>query len=1190
MENSYRHTYPTLGVLAGWQYYWTATSLSYLDPIYRGIRQAARDLNCNLLLGCGMGLSAAANDPLRPAWPLAADESDFVPIGPWNTDGLIVVNPLHAPARSRHVQAMIAAGHPLIFVGAGEPGPTIVADNAGGITQALHHLVQHGHRRIAFIAGSRDDMEGDTGDRLRAYRAGVTDYGLAADERLVAFGRHVFAGGRAAMQQILAAGAAFTAVLASNDESALGAIQVLQESGRRVPDDVAIIGFDDRPESAVRQPALTSVHVPLFKMGYQAVEHLLRQMQGQPAASQPIRVSTRLAVRASCGCGRNPIVAEAAKAEASPAHVARRMARAVLVELQSLGEDEIETLCRDLIADFMNCTRADRPDDFAQAIAPILARAATVRDDSHGWQAAISILRDELPQLLAAATPDALGRGYAALDQARMTISAAMRLQHRQAVVDRRQMGDRVGLLTARLLSALDENQVYEILAQHLPEMGIGAAWVALFEAQGDDPVAWSHLRAVTAPGHPRLRMRSREFPPAAWLAADQPFSLALAPLQALRSGAGFVAFEAVRLELLGAIAQQMSGALNTAQLYRDATEGRRLAEEANRLKSRFLSTVSHELRTPLNIIVGMSGLLRQESSRPDLQLPEQVRQDIDRIHANAQHLGRLIGDVLDLASSDAGQLRLTHDFVDLGQVMRQAAETGRRLTEAKGLAWREALPESGPWVWGDRTRLQQVALNLISNAVKFTARGEVGIHVAVGADAVTVSVHDTGLGLPLAEQPAIFDDFQRSERSIARGYSGIGLGLAVCKRLIALHEGVIGVRSGGEEGGGSVFYFTLPTVAVPAQTPPPPPAQTLPALPQVLVLAARPVSRRLQEHLQSRGFDVRVLPITDATAWLTQLLSGRFSAVVLDISEAAEHGWQALKLLKSNPATQNIPALFYAASADSGLVLELDYLTKPIEIAELTRALDQRWLATEEVGHARTFLVVDDDPHTLDLHTRIIQAQLPTNRVLRARNGAEALARLQQAPVDLVLLDLMMPELDGFGVLEAMRADPRTRDIPVIVITGQTLTETEMARLSHGVATVMSKGLFDLDETLARLEAALKHKQKLSNEAQRTMRKAMAYIHQHYAEPLSRHALAHHVGLSDDYLTYCFRQELGMTPILYLNRYRIAQAKTRLLSTDMSITAIALEVGFSTGGYFSRLFRRETGLSPEAFRRQGAA
>ena len=1192
MARDYRHGRPTIGVLAGWQFYWTTTPLSYLNPIYRGIRLAAAELGCNVLLGCGMGASATAGDLLRPAWPVPSSESDFVPIGPWNTDGLIAVNPMHSQTRSDYFQDVIATGHPVVFVGSGERGPTILADNAGGILQAMRHLVEHGHQRIVFVAGSPEDMTGDTGERLRAYQSALGTFGLAEDPRLVAFGRHVSSSGYAALRQILCSTVPFTAVLASNDESALGAIQALKEAGRRVPDDVAVIGFDDRLESSVQEPALTSVQVPLFKMGYRAVEVLLQQLEEHSEPEQRIKVATRLVVRESCGCGRSAVLADVLDAttpqawmldpDARYSRLVQTMAASVLAEAQGLSAAEVYALCERLVETFVVSVAQNDPTRVQKVLDEILRQAVAGRDDAHLWQAAISVLRNELPNLAASwSQPSAEEVGREVLHQARITISAAMRQQHRQYLVDQHWTGDRLGRLTASLQTALDEPQIYEALAQHLPEMGIDAAWIALFEPEGDDPIAWSLLRAVTA--QLQTTIRSRDFPPEGWTPDDRPFSLALLPLVGRLGKTGFVAFDTSHLEVIGAIAQQLVAALNTAQLYREATEGRRLAEEASQLKSRFLSTVSHELRTPLNLIVGLSGLLLQESDEGGAPANEPYRADVERIHANAQHLGSLIGDVLDLASSEAGQLRLTKEFVDLGEALRMVAETGRQLAENKGLAWHATLPDSGPWVWGDRTRLRQVTLNLVSNAVKFTARGAVSLSLEASGGSATVTVRDTGLGIPPAEQQAIFDEFRRSERSITRGYGGLGLGLAICKRLVELHGGAIDVRSTGEEGSGSTFTFSLPTVPSPAVRKPQLAAAPV-AEQTILVLTPLPAgSQRLREYLTRRGFDVQVARVEESQTWLAQLLAAAPSAVVLDVSQASELGWYALKTIKGNPATQDIPVLFYAGSQDSGAVLELDYLTKPVELAELTRALDQQWLAADRP--ARTFLVVDDDSDTLEMYARIVQAHSSSNQVLRARNGREALEMLERAPVDLVLLDLMMPEMDGFAVLEAIGQRESMRDIPVIVVTGQVLTEAEMARLNQGVATVLSKGLFSLDETLVRLSSALERQQKLSSEAQRLVRKAMAYVQQNYQEPLSRHDLALHVGLSDDYLTYCFRQEQGMTPIAYLNRYRVTQAKRMLKETGKTITEIALDVGFTDSGYFSRVFRKEVGLSPDAYR-----
>ncbi len=1170
---------PTIGVLAGWQFYWTATPLSYLNPLFEGLRAAARDVDVNLLLAGGIGLAASSDDPFRPAGPEPALDADFVPIGPWNTDGLIVVNPLHSPARSRYIHDLIAAGHPVLFAGSGEGGPEIIADNAQGIQQAIQHLAGHGHRRIAFIAGSRDDLAGDSGDRLQAYQAALAaDEQLTLDPALIAYGRHVFDGGYAAMQTILASGASFTAVLASNDESAFGALQALKDAGRRVPEDVALIGFDDRLETLIQTPPLTSVRIPLYDLGYQALLQLLQMIAGQAEARGQRRVPTRLVLRRSCGCSWDDEAAPSPPVgtpAARPRRVEEAMTQAVQLEARRLGVDEIQAHCEGLTV-----ALPAGPEAFRQALDGVLRRCEAIGEDVSVWQAALAVLRRDAEAKwepgLAAPLAEALDRGFNRL-------AALSRRQARRTAVDQRQMLDRIAHLTAQLLLVTEEAQVFEILACHLPAMDIQRTLVAFFRADGDDPVAWSEPHLILPSSTGLAHFPSRQFPPPGVFPSTGALSLVLLPLVCQRGPTGYVAFETVHLSVYGSLVPQIAAALDRAQLYRDALEGRRLAEEADRLKSRFLSTVSHELRVPLNLIMGLSELVLKESDEDGPPLTDPLRQDLDRIYANAQHLSGLIGDVLDLASSDAGQLRLNQELVDLGQTLRLVAGIGSQLARDKGLAWRAELPESGPWVWGDRTRLRQVVLNLVNNAIKFTARGEVGLSIEAAAQTVTVAVRDTGIGIPPEEQPFVFDEFRRSRRSLAGGYGGLGLGLAICKRLAELQGGVLRLESTGVDGEGSVFCLTLPTA-------PPPPAH--PAGPprteqSILLLTGRPDSgERLRMLLSRHGFDVRVVALDASREQLAQLLAAPPAAIVVELGPAAERGWEILKALRANPASQDVPVLFSSLSGDLGAVLELNYLTKPVGLTEITQALDQQWLITGEPAAEKTILIVDDDPNAVEMHARMVRSHSARHRILKARNGHAALALLSYERVDLVLLDLMMPDLDGFGVLEAMRASAATRDTPVIVLTGQTLTEADMRRLNQGVATILSKGLFTADETVAHIQTALGRQRKLSSQAQRLVRRAMAYIHEHYAAPITREGLARHLGMSEDYLTLCFRKELNMTPIAYLNRYRVNQAKALLTDSDQSITEIALAVGFSDSGYFSRVFRQKVGLSPEAFRR----
>lgn len=1181
MSGQFRNERPTIGVLAGWQFYRTATNLSYLAPIYRGISKAALDLGCNLLLGCGMGPSASPTDPLKPAWPVPLPEQDYVPIDRWNTRGLIIAVPLHSPTRSEYVQELIKAGHPIIFIGSGETGPAIVTDNSGGIFEAMQHLFQHGHRNVAFIAGSQDDMLGDTGERLQAYHQFCEDRDLNKDPRLVAYGQHIYSGGFLAMQKILESGVEFSAVMASNDESALGATNALKAAGLRIPNDVAVIGFDNRLEGAVHEPGLSSIHVPLFDIGYRAVELLLQYIEEKTLPAETIKVETRLINRESCGCDRMTSkagVAQDGLPDDYPDRLVEKIARTIMNQAQSLTEEECRLFVRRLVETFASAGRKGDWSAFQDALYEALKRTEEREDDAHLWQEAISILENSTSPL--SSTAESI------LDEAREAISAKMQQQHRRYVIRERWTSSRLSLLTAELLTALDDEQILGILGDHLPEMNIHTAMLVIFEPDEDDPLAWSTVRDVLSREKKPIRYKSREFPPPGLFDEELPFTLSLIPVVDQSGQLGFMVFGTEHLDLYGAVVQQVGSALNTARLYRQATEGRRLAEEANRLKSRFLSTISHELRTPLNLIVGLSSVLLQEGEGERSQIPDSTLKDIKRIHAYAQHLGGLIGDVIDLATLDAGRFRLNKELIDLGDALQMVAESGSQMTADKGLNWRVEIPNIGPWVLGDRTRLRQVVLNLVNNAIKFTKQGEVSLSLTSDGSLATLSVRDTGLGIPPEEQEVIFDAFRRSERSIAMGYPGLGLGLAICKMLIEMHGGTMGLRSTGVEGEGAEFHLTLP-VQAPPQREATRSGENQRTQQSVLVLSSEPGSNeRLCALLKQRGMRVREVLTGTHADWQAKLDGDIPDVIVLDVTTQSSLNWATLKTIKENPATRGVPIYLYASSEDGDSLMSLDYLTKPVELDEMTRVLTQQWSSVDPVRQPRTILVVDDEPNTLDLHARIVQSQSTSNRVLLAGSGIQALQILGQEKVDLILLDLQMPEMDGFSVLDAIRKNENTSEIPVIVVTGKVLTEEDMNRLNQGVAVVLQKGLFNVDETVAHIKDAIERKRSLGTDTKRLIRQAMAYIHKHYSEAVSRQDIAQHINISEDYLTFCFRQEMGTTPIRYLQRYRVNQAKRLLKDSSKTITEISMDVGFSDSGYFSRIFHRETGMSPEQFRR----
>ena len=312
-------------------------------------------------------------------------------------------------------------------------------------------------------------------------------------------------------------------------------------------------------------------------------------------------------------------------------------------------------------------------------------------------------------------------------------------------------------------------------------------------------------------------------------------------------------------------------------------------------------------------------------------------------MYASAQHLDGLIRDVLDLAQSEMEQLQLVREPLDLAEVLETVVAVGEQLASDKGLDWRAEIPRTCQRRAEIGRGLRQVALNLVYNAIKFTAHGGVTLRVAADTQIVTVEISDTGLGIPRAEQDVIFDEFRQSERTTARGYGGLGLGLAVCKRLVELHGGKIGVRSSGKRGPARHFTLRCPCwrdclIRIVRKSVSP--EQT------VLVLTEQAgLGNTLRQYLIHQGFEVQVLALDTTADWSPNWLASPPGAVIMERGMASEQGWGILKLLRENPLTQHIPVLFYTleAAQASGSLLDLDYLTKPMHMAELARALERQ-------------------------------------------------------------------------------------------------------------------------------------------------------------------------------------------------------------------------------------------------------
>lgn len=509
-----------------------------------------------------------------------------------------------------------------------------------------------------------------------------------------------------------------------------------------------------------------------------------------------------------------------------------------------------------------------------------------------------------------------------------------------------------------------------------------------------------------------------------------------------------------------------------------EAREARAAAEEANEFKSKFIANMSHELRTPLNSIINFTYIVKSgaRGSVTDGQV-----EYLNRVYASGEHLLGMINDILDLSKIEAGRMDLFKEEIHLGDLVVSTLSSAAGLTKDKPITLHHHIPDSLPTIEADKTRIRQVLLNLLSNAAKFTDEGSITVHVWQQGNELITSVTDTGTGIAPDKFTTIFEEFRQADEGSARSYQGTGLGLPICKRLIAMHGGSIWVES--EVGVGSTFSFSLPLTEVdPDSALPDEPivisealaaehASLLtdtPTLP-VLVIDNDPAAVEIvRSYLRQDGYTV--YGIGDGRMALETARRLQPVAIILDILMPYRDGWEVLSDLKAAPDLRDIPVICYTIVDDSRLGLSLGasaYLVKPIEADMLRTTVHQL------VGHRGCILVVDDDPDVREMVVHYLGQK--EYEVATASNGREGLEQIAARKPDLVILDLMMPELDGFEVLEQLEQDTMLDHIPVLVLTARELSPGEREYLTKRVQGLLAKAKSTSDDVLARVQAMLK-------------------------------------------------------------------------------------------------------------------
>ena len=461
-----------------------------------------------------------------------------------------------------------------------------------------------------------------------------------------------------------------------------------------------------------------------------------------------------------------------------------------------------------------------------------------------------------------------------------------------------------------------------------------------------------------------------------------------------------------------------------------------REVERANRLKSEFLASMSHELRTPLHAIIGFSELLAEQSAG---QLNDKQRRFTTHILQGAQHLLELINDILDLSKIEAGRLELRSEEFRMNTAVAEVLSNIRPLGTAKQITVQNLVPDEIT-LYADRVRFKEILFNLLSNAIKFTPpSGTVSIAAKPLKGFAEVVVGDTGIGIPKEEQEAIFTTFHQVGSTTKGVREGTGLGLAITKRLVEHHGGRIWVDS--EPGQGSRFFFTLPLKTTVDRN------QAADAdAPLVLIVEDDASSQELVvSYLESEGYNVATAGNGDDALKLARDLQP--DVITLDMLLPGKSGWETLHKLRSTPATASIPVIITSVLDEKKMGFALgasDYLVKPVAKEALLQSIRKH---VHSMSSGR-ILIVDDDPQALNLLSEMLMNAQYTP--VRASSGAQALDALAKSRMDVVLLDLLMPEMNGFEVLARIREMPDRGDTPVIVVTAAELTADEQRLLQE--------------------------------------------------------------------------------------------------------------------------------------------
>lgn len=633
-------------------------------------------------------------------------------------------------------------------------------------------------------------------------------------------------------------------------------------------------------------------------------------------------------------------------------------------------------------------------------------------------------------------------------------------------------------------------------------------------------------------------------------------------------------------------LAGQLATVLKNIDLYLEAVQARENAEKANMLKNRLIANVGHEMRTPLNSILGFSQAIQKQTAEvktlggDPANLIQEYERDIQHIYRSGEHLMYMINDLLDLSRAEIGALSLYFEQLDPAPFLKEIFSCNANAeTSTSPVRWILDIPKHLPIIRADIVRLRQILTNLLANAKKFTRQGSITLGAEVALPHLHLWVSDTGQGVPAELQENIFEPFgkiMQKRRIEGHRQEGIGLGLSITRHLVLLHGGIITLES--HPGQGSIFHVYLPFPGLAKD--PLPAAKTDGELILLIITSLE----KNPENIQQICARLRLTPyqVSNRQDLLNALGRGKPAAVAWDLTSATVREWEMVQQLSTHKDCSALPVILFGA--DDQLHQNAPGLTSVFFKPGISNLLNE-WINQfqPEPNSNQSILIVDDDPQARHYYTSLVKKKFPHHQIVEAENGKQALAQLNHEIPALILLDLVMPEMNGFEVLSWVRAEERIRSIPVVLISGRLLDYADIQRLNYVRTVILTKDILSEDETLEFLgqEEIWSTQQPTSQ----LVKQALAYLHQNFNHPIQRKQIAEELGVSENYLSQIFHKETMLTPFDYLNRYRIHKAKELLIHSDERITQIGLKVGFNDPAYFCRVFHKLTGYSPQDFR-----